>query len=322
MAIKPATELKEKQILKNEQNKEMFIFLLVKQVVIKMTKNGSEYLDITACNKDNIINFKKFELSEEERNIQPGEIIKLRCEIQLYNGSPQLKVFQFRKTSPEEISIEDLVPSTPVAGEVMYKQLDTFISRINDKDYRKLILTIYEKHKETLLISAAAVHMHHMVRGGLLLHILTMASATCKICEVYPWLDSSLLITGVLLHDIGKVMELKTNEMGIAEDFTKEGKLLGHLELGLLEVHDMCLRLNIPDEKRLCLEHMITSHHGEPEFGTATIPIMAEAQMLHYLDLMDSKMDAYRTALEGVKPGEFSEKVYALKNRNIYKKNF
>lgn len=322
MARKPVTELKEKKILKNELNKEMFIFLLVKKVEIKTAKNGSEYLDIVASNKDNIIDFKKFELTDEERSVRPGEIIKIRCEIQLYNGAPQLKVFQFRKASAEEVSIEELIPSAPMTGEEMYQQLESFISIIKDEDYKKIVSVIYEKHKEKLMISAAALHMHHMVRGGLLFHIVTMAKACLRMCKVYTWLDADLLLAGVLLHDIGKVSELKTNATGMAEDFTKEGKLLGHLELGLIEVHDVCIQLKISDEKRLCLEHLIASHHGEPEFGAATIPVMAEAHMLHFLDLIDSKMDAYKTALDGTNPGEFSEKVYALKNRNIYRHNF
>lgn len=321
MGKQPITELKDKKILNNEVGEELYIFLLVKKVELKIAKNDQEYLDMVVCNQDNILNVKKFDLTENEKSIQPGEVIKIRGTIGVYRDEPQLKILQFRRAKKDEVSIDDLVPSAERSGDDMYKEILGYINDIEDADYRSLVKSIYEENKDELMKSAAALHMHHMIRGGLLLHITTMARLGISFSIVYPWMNKDLLMTGILLHDIGKLRELKREDTGLAEDFTKEGKLLGHLEIGCRMIDRKCYEMNLSEEKTLDILHMIASHHGEPEFGTIVLPITPEAQMLHYIDLMDSKMYAYKDALDSIKPGEFSEKVYALKNKNVYKVN-
>lgn len=317
MAKQPVTELKDKKILNNPMGEEMFLFLLVKKVEVKVARNNNDYLDMVVCDKNNILNVKKFDLTEEERSIKPGEIIKIRGEIQSYNDAPQLKIIQFRRAKEGEYPLEELVPSADRNGDDMYQEIARYINDIEDNDCRTLVKTLYEENKEALLVSAAALHMHHMVRSGLLLHIVTMARQAIATCQNYKLLNKDLLMTGVLLHDIGKLRELKMEATGLAEDFTREGKLLGHLQIGFDMVSEECKKMNMDKEKMQHILHMMVSHHGEPEFGSAVVPITPEAQVLHYIDLLDSKMYAYQYALAEVKPGEFTDKVYALKNKNI-----
>ena len=143
-----------------------------------------------------------------------------------------------------------------------------------------------------------------------------------RACEVYTNLNKDLLLAGVALHDIEKLNELDSDENGAVEDYTLRGKMLGHLVMGVETIGDRCRELGIDDEKCVMLQHMSISHHYEPEFGSPKKPLFPEAEMLHYLDMTDAKMFDAEQALKDVAPGEFSDKIYTLDNRKLYKRTF
>lgn len=129
-------------------------------------------------------------------------------------------------------------------------------------------------------------------------------------------------MAGVALHDIEKLNEIQSDENGVSDDYSLEGKMLGHLVMGVWSIGDVSEKLGINKEKALMLQHMSLSHHYEPEFGSPIRPLFPEAEMLHYLDIMDAKMFDMEQALNYVKPGEFTDKVFTLDNRKLYQKNF
>lgn len=140
-----------------------------------------------------------------------------------------------------------------------------------------------------------------------------------RVCEVYPILDRDLVAAGVIIHDIEKLNEIESNKYGVSPGYSFEGQMLGHIVQGIKYIDRLAAELGIPDEKAVMLEHMILSHHYEPEFGSPKKPLFPEAEVLHYLDILDARMFDMEEALRGLEPGEFSDRIWILDNRRIYK---
>ena len=143
-----------------------------------------------------------------------------------------------------------------------------------------------------------------------------------RACQVYTNLSRDLLLAGVAIHDIEKLNEIISDKNGISPGYSLEGNMLGHIVQGVTLIHERCEKLGIGEEKTILLEHMVLSHHYEPEFGSPKKPLFPEAEMLHYLDMVDAKMFDMEESLNGVEPGEFGPKVWTLDNRRIYKRTF
>ena len=191
----------------------------------------------------------------------------------------------------------------------------------SDEDLKRLCLKTLEDNKEKLLYWPAASKNHHAEFAGLLYHMKRMLDGGKAMCEVYgDMLDKDLLLCGVILHDMEKINEIESDENGIASSYSFEGQLLGHIVQGVKSIEKNCEELGIDEEKKIMLEHMILSHHYEPEFGSPKRPLFPEAEMLHYLDIIDARMYDMEDALRNVEPGEFSERVWTLDNRRIYKR--
>ena len=138
------------------------------------------------------------------------------------------------------------------------------------------------------------------------------------VIETYPALDGDLIYAGAILHDIGKLGELDAGELGLAGAYTTEGQLLGHITMGISEIAGAAELLGVPRETAILIEHMLLSHHGVPEFGSPKYPMFPEAEVLSELDLLDSRIYEMFRALEGVSRGGFTERQWALDNRQLY----
>lgn len=150
------------------------------------------------------------------------------------------------------------------------------------------------------------------------MHTLSIVRLCESVCNIYQFIDRELLISGAILHDISKLEEFNVGELGIAEGYTVEGNLLGHLAMGAAKIDEYSKRLGISRKTSVLLQHMILSHHGEPEFGAAVRPMFIEAEVLSELDLMDSRIYEMREAVGSVKGGEFSARMWALDNRKLF----
>src|SRR5690625_4315052 len=139
------------------------------------------------------------------------------------------------------------------------------------------------------------------------------------LCDIYPKLNKDLLYAGIILHDIGKIHELSG---AVATSYTVEGTLLGHISIMVGEIKEVAAQLKIEGEEVLILQHLVLSHHGIPEWGSPKPPLVMEAEILHYIDLIDAKVNMLTRALDKTKPGEFTERVFALDNRSFYKPTF
>ena len=295
-------------------------FCLIKSIDIKTSSKGDTYLDMTLGDNDGEINAKLWRYSKEVHGeYEANQIIKVRGTISQYNGSDQLRVEKIRiALESDGVKIDDFVQSADYTGEQMYNELICIVDSFKDEDLKRLVKKIYEDNRLSMLYWPAAFKLHHALRGGLLMHILSIVRLAQSVCNIYPFVDSDLLISGAMLHDISKLEEFEVGESGIASGYSVEGNLIGHLAMGAMMIKRYAQELGINEKTAMLVEHMILSHHGEPEFGAAVRPMFIEAEILSELDLLDSRVFEMREAVSSTKADDFTGRLWALDNRKLY----
>ena len=257
-------------------------FCLIKTIDRKTSSKGDSYLDMTLGDSDGEINAKLWRyVPELHGEYEANQIVKVRGVISEYNGNDQLKIDRIRHTSMEDnVKAEDFVKSADYSGEQMFNELLSITNNFSDDELKSIVTTILNDNRQRILYWPAAFKLHHAVRGGLLLHTLSIVRLAQAVCKIYTFVDEELLISGAILHDIAKTVEFDVKETGIASGYTVEGNLIGHLVMGAMMVKEAGQKLLIDKEKSMLLQHMILSHHGEPEFGAAVRPLFLEAELL------------------------------------------
>ncbi len=295
-------------------------FYLVKTAAIKNSSNGnSQYGDYTLCDETSEINAKIWDVAEPESCPRAGNIIKAQGLVNEYQGKLQLRIDKFRDALPEDpIDPASLVPAAPVSGDELFLAVDAYADKIGNEQLRRLVKLALEENMDSLLIWPAAVKNHHSIRSGLLYHTLTMLQAAEGLLKVYTFLRSDLVYAGAILHDIAKLFELDSTNTGIASDYTRNGMLLGHIVQGILWVEKAAERAGIDKRLSTLVQHMLLAHHYEPEYGSPRRPMFPEAELLHYLDIIDSRLYDMHKALDETEPGRFSERLWTLHNRQLY----
>lgn len=298
-------------------------FAVIKQCEKKMTKNGSYYLDLVLSDKDGEIFAKLWDYNEAAHGkYETDMFVKIRGVISQYNGHDQLKIDRIRPViESDNVDVSDFVKSADYSGEEMYNHILSLVNAFKDEDLKKVVSYLFEENKEKILYFPAAFRLHHAIRCGLLMHTASIVKLCESVCKVYPFVNRELLLSGAILHDIAKTVEFDVKETGIASGYTVEGNLLGHLVMGAMMVKEASQKLNIDSEKSMLLQHMILSHHGEPEFGAAVRPLFLEAELLSQLDLMDARVYEIMDAVNGIEKGEFTNRLWALEDRKFYKYN-
>lgn len=300
---------------------------LVRNADIRDGNNGKRHLYMTLADATGDIQAVKWSLSPDEvesfSRIRPGMIISVVARCKEYQGKNQLVLDAIKgRAKDETIDRSDFFKAAPESPEAMYEYILSRINGFEDEELKKLCLSFYEDEKDRLMFWPAAMSNHHAEYAGLLYHVKRMMMMGERACEVYTNLNRDLLLAGVALHDIEKLNELNSDENGVVPEYTFEGKMLGHLVMGAVTLGAKCKELGIGEEKTVMMQHMAISHHYEPEYGSPKKPLFPEAEMLHYLDMTDAKMFDMEDAVKNVEPGGFSDKVFTLDNRKIYKSTF
>ena len=295
-------------------------FCLVKTVEVKTSTKGDRYLDLTLTDASGEINAKLWSYNEiTHGEYREGEIIKIRGSVSVYAGNDQLRIERIRKANPDDnIDPSAFVPTAEYDADKMYSALYELANGFSDDELKRIVTYLLEEHKLALLYWPAAFKLHHAIRGGLLMHTLSIVRMAEKVSEIYSFVDKELLISGAILHDIAKILEFEVSDAGIVSNYSVRGNLLGHLAEGAMIVRKAAEKLGISQQTSMLLEHMILSHHGEPDFGAAVRPMFIEAELLSELDLMDARLYEMREALESTEKGEFTGKMWALDNRKLY----
>lgn len=295
-------------------------FLLVKASNKKTSSKGDDYLDMTLADKSGEINAKLWSyVPTVHGEYQAGDIVKVRGSVSQYNGADQLRIEKIRHATPgDQVDSSQLVQSADYSGEDMLNELIRIAEGFKDDDLKRIVITLLDENREKLLYWPAAFKLHHAIRSGLMMHVLSIVRLAQRVAEVYPFIDGDLLLAGAMLHDIAKTTEYEMTPSGLASGYTVKGNLIGHLAEGAMMIRDTAKKLGIQSETVVLLQHMVLSHHGEPEFGAAVRPAFIEAELLSQLDMLDARMFEMREATENAEKGGFTGKLWSMDNRKLY----
>ncbi len=277
---------------------------------------GGSYFSAELRDASGAIAAKKWDATiADEQIFVSGNVIAITGETNKYKDQLQLKILTAELVPLEEIDVERFVKAPPISKQELINKFNAYVASIKNQDCLKIINYFIKKFGEDIFSYPAAVSIHHEYSSGLLMHSVSMADLATYLCPIYD-ADHDLLVTGCLLHDLGKIIEL---EGPIVYKYSIEGKLLGHISIMAAELRKAAQELKIESEIPLLLEHMVLSHHGQQEFGSPVMPLTKEALLLSLIDNLDSKMVVVNKALADVEPGNFSNKVFPLDNRAFYK---
>jgi 3'-5' exoribonuclease len=282
---------------------------LVLSKEIRRNRSGEPYLVLQLADRTGDMEAKMWDNAVEVMDaFGRDDFVRVKGELQLHQKRTQFTVHKLRRLEEHEIDPADFLACSERDPEEMFAELRAIIGGVGHPHLRALLDSVFSDAQITARykIAPAAKSIHHACRGGLLEHVLSL----CGLCRLtaahYRDIDLDLLLTGAILHDVGKIEELSfTRSFGYSAD----GQLLGHIVIGLrLAGAKMDQIAGFPPKLRTLIEHMIISHHGELEFGSPKVPLFAEALLLHHLDNLDSRMDAMRGALkrEQIVDGEFT----------------
>ncbi|MGP4065925.1 3'-5' exoribonuclease YhaM [Oceanobacillus sp. M65] len=297
-------------------------FMLIKEASKGLTSGGKPFLTLILRDATGEIEAKLWDATKEDEALFiPEKIIKVSGEVNQFRGKPQLKILAVRPAQPtDDVHVSDFVEKAPVSKDILMDKLTEAIFEMKNPTLQRITRAFIKKYQENLLLYPAATKNHHEYVSGLAHHIVSMLGIARQIHQLYPEVNKDLLYAGIILHDLGKLRELSGM---VTTSYTIEGKLLGHIPIMVEEIGLMARELQIEgEEETLILQHLILSHHGKAEWGSPKPPLVREAEILHLIDLMDAKMNMLNRALDKVKPGEFTDRLFAMDNRAFYKPSF
>jgi 3'-5' exoribonuclease len=299
-----------------------YFLLLTRQQ--RSTKTNKPYLNLVLGDKTGQLEARVWDPADPRiaKDFDAGDIVKVRGACSRYEERLQAKIDQLRLAQPDEVEKSDLLPATGYDVNDLWRQLGNFIEDMSNPDLKALLTAmlsdpaIAKAYRE----APAARQLHHAWLGGLLEHVVSLLRLADRVAAHYPMLDRDLLLTGVVLHDIGKIRELSWDT---GFDYTIEGVLLGHIQMGVDLVEKTIEKLpHFPDRLRTLVLHLILSHHGKLEFGSPKLPMIPEALALNFIDDLDAKMQAVmsefdKSAREGKGSDELTGRVWSLDNRQL-----
>lgn len=299
------------------------LFLFIKSASERETRMGKPFLSITFEDLSGEMVGNIWDVSPEEiEQYRSGRVVHVKGKRDEYNGQPQLQVNSIRLAKENEPQDPALyVKSAPLNRKEMIQILNDVIDEITNPAMKETVRYLLNKFSKDFFHAPAAKTNHHAFNGGLAYHTISMLELAKTIVAYYPNINPSLLYSGLILHDLGKVMELSGPT---ATEYTLEGKLIGHIVLVDQEIVLACEELEIEKDSEaiLMLRHVILAHHGLLEYGSPVRPQIKEAEIIHYLDQIDAKINMMEDELTKTEAGEFTPRIWAMENRMFYKPNF
>jgi len=295
------------------------IFVLSEKI-LSQKRDGNNFLNVTLSDKTGTIKGVVWDnVDQIAAGITSGDFALVNGSVSDYRGTLQVVIKKMEPISPDMIDPSDFLPQTSRDIEGMLERLIKITETIKT-DYLKALIDAFFKDKEFVnkfKTAPAAKKMHHAYIGGLLEHTLSMVSLAEKIAGHYSGIDRDLLLSGTVLHDIGKIDEF---EYQFKIDYSDKGRLLNHIVIGLKMVDDKLSGIeHFPEDQMLLLKHLIVSHHGTREFGSPEPPKTIEAVLLNYIDEIDSKVNGIRDFIASEDPDETWTSYHRLLERHFYK---
>jgi 3'-5' exoribonuclease len=299
-------------------------FLVVSKE-IRQKRTGEPFLSLHLADRTGEIEAKMWDnVPEVMDTFDRDDFVKVKGMLQVHQNRYQFTVHRLRRLEEHEVDVADYFPCSDRDPDEMFAELHGIISNLGNPHLQALLEAVFKDERLAALYKTApaAKSIHHACRGGLIEHVLSV----CALCRLaashYKNVDLDLLLTGAILHDIGKIEELSYSR---SFGYSSEGQLLGHIIIGVRIIGSKIDQLpDFPRKLRTLVEHIVISHHGELEFGSPKVPIFQEALLLHHLDNLDSKMDAMRNALkrDRLAEGEFTGWVSSLERILLKKERF
>jgi 3'-5' exoribonuclease len=293
-------------------------FFAVAQKQFSRKRDGAAYLALRLTDRTGQCDAKMWDNFEAcADTFEAADVVKVQVEVSSYNGRPQLTVKKLRKAAAEEYVLADFQPHTNLPIDELWTKLNAFAASFTDPFLLLLVRSFLDDPEiaASLRCAPAAKYLHHAWIGGLLEHVVSLLGLCDRVTPHYPQVHRDLVMTGAILHDIGKLEELRWS---MSFDYTLEGQMLGHITLGIAMIEKKIAAIpGFPPRLRLLVEHIVLSHHGKYEFGSPKLPMTPDAILFHYLDDLDAKMYSVRTeldrsALQGRAPDEMTDWVRSL----------
>jgi 3'-5' exoribonuclease len=301
------------------ENQAVVAFFAVASKQVRSRKDGTgQYLALTLGDRTGQIESRMWEnFADGAAGFEQGDVVKVRAEVCRYNGRLQLNLDKLRVAAADEVELADYVPHTQKDVEELWSTLVRTVDSFSDLSLQALLRSFLDDpaFASAFRQAPAAKSLHHAWLGGLLEHVVSLVGLCELAARHYPEINRDLLLTGAVLHDIGKLEELS---WGTSFDYTLQGQLVGHITLGIAMIEKKLAALpDFPLALRILVEHMVLSHHGKLEFGSPKLPMTPEAVLLHYLDDLDAKMHMMRSEFarheaEGGEAGEMTDWVRAM----------
>ncbi len=272
---------------------------LVADKQLRANRQGNLYLNLELRDKTGTVGARLWNATENvARLFEPGDFLHVRGKTQVFQGALQIILSHFDVVDPSQIEPEDFLPQSSQSVDKLWARLREVLFGMSNPHLRALIecFLIDDEFVRKFTTAPAGIKNHHAYQGGLLEHVVNLLNVAARITEFYPELDRDLLLTGIFLHDVGKIDELSYDR---AFGYTDSGQLVGHLVMGVEITGQKARRCSeltgepFPEELLLRLKHMIVSHHGSYEFGSPKLPMTLEAIALHYLDNLDAKLHTF-----------------------------
>lgn len=278
-------------------------FLVREKEVRTSFRTGTSWLQLELVDRTGAISGKMWEnFAPLVPTFECEDVVQVRGRVKLFNGQKELTLEQIIPALERDYDLSDFLAHTKRDVEGMYAELTTAIAGVANPWLKQLLESFVADPAiaARLKRAPAATTMHHAFIGGLLEHVVSLIGLARVVAGHYTELDAGLLLTGIVLHDIGKIHELRYAR---AIEYSTEGRLLGHITIGVQMVHDRIKGVpGFPPQLAVLVEHLMVSHHGSHEFGSPALPQTREAVALHFLDDMDSKMGAMRASLDHGSP--------------------
>ncbi len=279
--------------------------------------NKTNYLNIVFQDNTGTIDAKLWNASTEQMTqLVNGTIVHGKADIIKYADDRQMKIVSIDSISNEKDEQIHYLAKAPIESSIMMKEIENYINKINNEKLKAITQYLINKHSQLFEYCPAASRNHHEYVSGLAYHTLSMLKIAESLINIYGDLNQDLMYSGILLHDLGKTIELSGPAV---PSYTLEGKLLGHISISQAMVYEAAKLLEIEGEEVILLQHLILSHHGKNEYGSPVLPQIREAEIIYLIDNIDARMNMLNKALEGVEAGEYSKRIFALENRMIYK---
>ena len=297
---------------------EVSLVLRLSDVQIKKTTTNADYATMIAYDGKDKIEAKMWKFTDELREkLVSGEVYVVDGRMKDYQGKLQLNITSIRLVDENDhVNLDEYYEKAKISSEELAKQINEYFKKIDNEYLKSIVSVLLKKHFKDFFEFPAAVTMHHNYYSGLAYHTYSMLKLSDVYLQMYPFLNKDLVYSGIILHDLGKLLELSGPK---GTEYTKLGKLIGHISIGANEIYATAIDLGIEKtEEVINLLHIILSHHGQLEYGSPKEPITAEAELIHLLDYSDSRMASLEKEVCKINKGEYTSPITAFDRKSFY----